>query len=89
MNCKPGDMAIVLRADGAPASIGRIVEVIEVAPDIDGQPAWVVRFQGVGVCKNKETGELTLDTDADCPDAWLRPISGVPVEDEQHDEVTV
>lgn len=87
VNCKPGDLAIVVRADGAPAAIGRVVEVLRLAPDVDGLPAWVVQFRGVGVVRNKESGALTLGVDADCPDAWLRPISGVPVQDEQRDEV--
>ena len=88
MNCKPGDLAIVVRADGAPAAVGRIVEVVCPAPDVDGLPAWLVQFQGVSPVRSKTTGATTLGVDADCPDAWLRPISGVPVEEEQHDEVT-
>ena len=86
MNCKPGDLAIVIRA--TTSARGKIVEVIERADDVDGLPAWLVRFQGAAVVRNKESGAMTLGCDADCPDAWLRPISGVPVLDEVSDEVT-
>ncbi|WP_349609110.1 hypothetical protein [Cupriavidus sp. DF5525] len=89
MNCKPGDLAIVVRAEGAPAAVGKVVEVLRSAPNVNGLPAWVVQFQGVGIVRNKKSGALTLGVDADCPDAWLRPISGVPLHDEERDEVTV
>ena len=85
MNCKPGDLAIVRYAH-TPV-IGKIVEVIERSDDVLGLPAWRVQFQGIAKVRNKETGQLTLGCDADCPDAWLRPISGVPIENEMTEEM--
>ncbi|MNT97844.1 hypothetical protein D3C72_2402610 [compost metagenome] len=88
MNCKPGELAILVRADAAPYLIGRVVSVIEAAPDMPPYgPAWVVRFQSPTLVPRKKTYNSVMDTDADCPDAWLKPVSGIPTHDEQLDEV--
>lgn len=86
LRCKPGDMAIVRYAH-TPV-VGKVVEVIERSDDVMGMPAWRVQFRGAAKVRNKETGQLTLGCDADCPDSWLRPISGVPVGEDVRDEVT-
>lgn len=57
LNCKPGDLAVVVSSRNSPENIGRIVEVIRPAVNgerisgfnitlIDGVPAWIVRSVG-------------------------------------------
>ncbi|MBB0026806.1 hypothetical protein [Ralstonia pickettii] len=91
MNCKAGDLAIVVvPANWQTKTLdGRIVEVIRFVPPRgpephwDQRPTWWCKFQrpwwqnGQGLVH-----ECAL------LDSWLRPISGVPVHDEQPDEVT-
>lgn len=70
MNCKPGDLAVIVRsADGA--AVGRIVEVLMG----DGSHSefghiWRVKSRGKGVV----TIHGTLAVFFHMPDAWLRPI---------------
>lgn len=87
MNCKPGDMAIVKRADGAPEAIGRMVTILARTDDVDDSPAWSVEFQSPVVARHWMTGDPMIGLIAACPDAWLMPISGVPVTDDVTDEV--
>jgi hypothetical protein len=89
VRCKENDLAIVIRADGAPAAVGRTVLVVERSPDVDGLPAWTIQFQGAAIVLSKETGAQTLGCDADCPDAWLMPICGGPIEDETPIETNI
>jgi hypothetical protein len=96
MNCKPGDLAVICRAK-APLA-GRIVQVLKAAPigmDFllpDGvmQNAtsyeWVCYFP-TPVDVPMSIGGSRLTHYACVPDWRLRPISGVPIHDEQHDEV--
>ncbi len=63
MNCRPGDLAIVVKSNKRRDTSGAIVRVLRTYP-ADGMycmfgPAWVVDYQGV------EHHAL---------DAWLRPI---------------
>ena len=97
MNCKPGDMAIIVNSMPSGALIGRIVTVIrpavtgEVFRALDctlargigvGGHCWVVEGSSpLGWCGILYQQRPILD-------AFVRPISGVPVHDEQHDEVT-
>lgn len=95
MNCKPGDVAIVVGAEkgddhtgvATRMCLGRIVRVVVLYAD--------------GVWDFEEPIELGrvafkyggMEASADIVmlgmhDRFLRPISGVPVHDEQHDEVT-
>lgn len=41
MNCKPGDLAVIVRSRMAPEVIGKIVRVIEFAPS-EGRPALII-----------------------------------------------
>jgi hypothetical protein len=85
MNCKPGDLAYIARlpaALGEPFTslVGRVVTVTEIT-QVD-PIVWriktpiVLPFMGARI---HVTG---------VEDAYLRPISGVPVYDEVRDEVT-
>ncbi|MBM5651950.1 hypothetical protein GSH05_09810 [Burkholderia pseudomallei] len=84
MNCKVGDMAVITRGEAR----DRIVEVK--APFGD--------YLHLGFCWYVEAPTPIPGTDVltfrPCelktgwiPDAWLRPISGVPVTDNVSDEV--
>lgn len=87
MNCKPGDLAYLVKAM-RDENVGRVVEVLyRIEDDLLMGPMWKTR-----ACVRLPTTTYGgtpngMRTTADCPDWWLRPISGVPVEDEQYDEV--
>ena len=87
MNCRPGDLAYVSRDFGSGAT-GVVVEVLYRSDTSYGAPAWVVQFsEGIEVtCRF--SGRVIPHNQVRVPDACLRPISGVPVHDEEHDEVT-
>lgn len=80
MNCKPGDMAWVIRSS-IPENIGCIVEVLGPSgiPDYE----WSIRFQSVR--RLILSGDGSLDSGTQClhADRWLRPIpnDGIPEEE--------
>lgn len=87
MNCKPPCLAIVIRGLTHPSpNVGRIVEVVSRLPDHESfGPRWhckstqalqVVTHRGVAPAE-----EFWI------PDAWLRPVSGLPVHEQQRGEV--
>jgi hypothetical protein len=95
MNCKPGDLAIITNSLPSGALCGRIVRVLrqQVAGEIfkstngilaDGTgnyECWVIEGDGpLPWCG------LMFD-ERPFPDKWLRPISGVPLEDEVMREI--
>lgn len=89
MNCKPGDLAYIVRAPvGVQQVLGQVVEVIQRGRDIDSAPAWHVKVGDRFTVNDKRTGKPSPGNIVNTPDAWLRQISGVPVHDEQYDEVT-
>jgi hypothetical protein len=75
MNCKPGDLAYIIKAE-VPQNLGRILEVVGVSD--------------VGTAMNKEltwdclsmspllTHSAGVRRDVWCRDAWLRPIRPQP-----------
>ena len=67
LNCRPGDLAVIVRADFAPHAVGRIVRCVG-RFDIGGKPTWEVspRFEHYWLCRDKN----------------LRPIRDQPGEDE-------
>ncbi|CAJ0701664.1 hypothetical protein LMG19089_02895 [Ralstonia edaphis] len=90
MNCKPGDLAYIVRATpSTQEAVGVIVEVIGRGRDIDDMPAWNVRVPERFEISSRATGQKSFMNRVNVPDAWLRPISGVPVHDEECDEVRV
>jgi hypothetical protein len=93
MNCKPGDLAYIVRASEFCADcIGRIVKVLGVAsgptpfaPDI---ACWDVEFVGPEPASIRfQLAAGSLPGATNCPDDCLRPINGVRLRDEQLDEV--
>jgi hypothetical protein len=95
MNCKPGDLAIVV-ASRCVENIGRIVEVLRPAirgvefdsraPDV---PTWLVKADrplGVrGFISGLPRDPMLKRAYAD---HCLRPITGLPITDDIKDEVT-
>jgi hypothetical protein len=93
MNVKPGDLAIVVSAPRTPEMIGRIVKVERAAIDgeffsdvrycSDGAAAWVCSVDarsGPLPSRTKNGVLLWLRTRA-IADRLLRPISGLPLND--------
>lgn len=88
LNCKPGDLAVIVRnspvADGV---LGMIVEVLSAAPNeifklpcgffnsasTPGDPSWVCKFQNPITVK-LESGEFRRAVYASVRDAGLRPL---------------
>ena len=82
MNCKPGDLAIIVYAKSL-RNIGVIVQIIARAPDLDGGPAWLTKSSNPTPCVWVHTGRPAPDDCyGDVPDAWLRPIRDNDGEDE-------
>lgn len=74
MNCKPGDLAYIVKAVSNHADcIGRIVNVLARARE-HGQ--WSVEFVGEKPLSVASRRMIVAE------DAGLRPISGVPIDDE-------
>lgn len=84
MNCKPGDLAY-LSSDCVDEGV--VVEVL--APVVgrpDALPAWHCRSRTPIACVSERTKKELMATQVAIEDRYLRPISGVPVHDEQQDE---
>ncbi|HIE4431949.1 TPA: hypothetical protein ACXM9H_002956 [Burkholderia multivorans] len=84
MNCKPGDLAVMVRSE-IPENIGRIFEVLSFdhATSVFSGPTWNVR-----TVRPAKYGDGRMGTEGTAQDCCLRPISGVPVTDDVEDEVT-
>jgi hypothetical protein len=95
MNCKPGILAYIAHST-LPQNIGKVVEVI--AADLSRLPGesieaprWVIKHRSPMHVVIRGTREIVIrapGTLMSAPDAWLRPISGVPVNDEVTEEIT-
>lgn len=87
MNCKPGDLAIIVR-DPIVENVGRVVGVVGVPECLIDAPAWSVEAVGGPlVVINIDSGLAYRDTRGGVYDADLLPITGIPVDDEVKDEV--
>lgn len=81
MNCKPGDLAVIVKS--AAGNEGRIVHVVDKARygyGIDAygdMPIWWVRSAGTPM-----PGTVFSASEFNFPDAWLRPIRPPSQEDE-------
>ncbi|MBB3004396.1 hypothetical protein FHX57_006778 [Paraburkholderia tropica] len=79
MNCKPGDLAYVVCG----YQIGVVVTVEKAAdPFWDGSPAWVATSREPLETVKRKSRARSMATRFRVRDSWLRPISGVPVNDE-------
>ncbi len=88
MNVRAGDLAYIVGGLKNPSpNLGRIVEVISRHPmDDEFGPAWICTakspLETLGAA-----GEIRYAVKFICADAWLRPIGGVPVDEETRDEI--
>ncbi len=79
MNCKPGDLAVVVRAGGSPEMLGLMCLVTSVGEfDHEGRWTWLCRFQkktqwDIWV-EDVRTGRETMSRNGFMPDSDLRPI---------------
>jgi hypothetical protein len=76
MNCKPGDLAVLIRS-AIPENVGIIVEVVEWMGHVwsnDSITNWRVRPVG----GPRQTTIGSLQQEGAAPDEWLRPVSGLP-----------
>lgn len=86
MNCKPGDLAIIIHSD-IPENIGAFVEVLSMRyPDLgelDTRPQWWVRSKtsllGCDPCDPTCTPNSFGPMDGFAPDANLKPIRGLGI----------
>lgn len=82
MNVKQGDLAILTNSM-VPENIGRIVRVLEfVGAEV---PGWCLNrsdYWAVEMAGGKALDHIgRLSTWGYVPDAWLKPVSGLPVEE--------
>lgn len=75
MNCKPGDLAIIVKCDGYPQVIGSIVEVLRPHPI---PYSWRVKF----VSNVPDGVDCAVGNLVGIKDYCLRPVSGLPMEEE-------
>lgn len=96
MNCKPGDLAIIIGASRTPELIGYIVEVVSLAYDREayetnkgvaaldagGEPQlWRVRGTRPLPWRIRD-GSLAYAVEVPVRDVCLRPLNGIPVDEE-------
>ncbi|MDP9651942.1 hypothetical protein [Paraburkholderia caledonica] len=87
MNCKPGDLAIVIKSLKG-RGVGAIVEVVKAHGDWGGLGfCWVVNSPRPMMTARPDGTNKRLSTLHLAPDDWLRPVSGLPVNDEVTDDI--
>lgn len=76
MNCKPGDLAIVVHTTRG-EQVGRIVRCVDLVRGL--------RFADIGTLDAWITEPMLMNRfgEAPCPDAWLRPIRPGDISDEE------
>lgn len=74
MNCKPGDLALVVCSD-YPDTLGRICLVLKTHDvDKEGDWCWLCRFPSPVTWQEEDTFRDEKGRSGMIPDAWLRPI---------------
>lgn len=83
MNCKQGDIAVVLRDPYCGnVDVGKLVDVVKFdGYDGDGEPCWWCRGIGSALACYTDGYAPARDLVA-IPDPWLKPIRNDPGEDE-------
>lgn len=84
MNCKPGDLAIVIKAS-VPQNIGKIVRVLCAK---ESGVSWFIDCDAEYVTRAGRVVRRDPMRDLFAPDAWLKPVSGLPITDDVTNEVT-
>jgi hypothetical protein len=96
MNCKPGDLAIIVWSH-CPENIGRIVEVIRpairgidfFAGETGNLITWVVKADRPLVRRGPHYEPIPPAYERSYLDDCLRPVTGLPITDDVTDEVTI
>ncbi|MDR5776269.1 MULTISPECIES: hypothetical protein [unclassified Caballeronia] len=81
LRCKPGDLAYVVSSEFQ-QNIGAVVEVVEAAGMIEGMWAWHFESSRPLVGLIPGCPRIISAKDGTIADECLRPISGVPIEEE-------
>lgn len=89
MNCKPGDLAY-LSSDCV--AEGVVVEVLSAGPSLEDGPMWHCKSRTLIYCDLRSPDGLRVKgsafrKDICIADKYLRPISGVPIEDEVTNDI--
>ncbi len=86
MNVKLGDLAIVILPSQPAGIIGKVIRFVgEVGDTSKSYPnCWCVQFPRAYRTNN---GQMTNEPYV--PDAWLRPVSGLPMQDETAEETKI
>jgi hypothetical protein len=79
--CKVGDLAYVV-GSSRPEQNGMIVEVVREGQN--GHPWWMVKFRGFVVTMR---GNIVFGA-AQVLDEYLRPLDGLPVDEDTREELT-
>lgn len=87
MNCKPGDLAFVVHQSKGAPNAGRVVEVVAAHGYVRERFCWLVKSSSPLNGFRPGAAKCALVTKGIIPDAWLRPISGVPVGEVLREEV--
>jgi len=79
MNCKPGDLAFVVRG----TQPGVVVTVEKIAdPFPDGSAAWFATSRQMVKTIKRRSRKLSMSDRFRVRDSWLRPITGLPLDEE-------
>lgn len=92
MNCKPGDLAVMTYVDDAAMelNVGQIAEVLRASyVDPKHGPRWWVRMIGLGRICDMGRVSTEIRPEGTFPDRYLRPITGLPIDEENHDDLEV
>lgn len=82
MNCKPGDLAVIVHSHFAD-TIGMLCLVTsQYDIDEDGGWCWACRVSRAVSWEHEDTGEVVLGRNGMIPDSWLRPIRDSDGEDQ-------
>lgn len=92
LNCKKGDIAIVVRAPNAPEFLGRILTCVSLVPTgytCKRYPCKSKRFGLVTASQPTWVTDIIIDgTPVGLWDSVLRPINGYPEKEETKEELT-
>lgn len=85
MNCKPGDLAIIIAGELSERNVGAIVEVLRIDDRetfLSETPTWRVR-----ACNPLHRMDGQITTDGCVADSLLRPVSGLPVDEDVTEDI--
>jgi hypothetical protein len=76
MNCKPGDLAIIIRDDVYKCDFGKLVEILN--RDIEDTDRLVWECKPLSPIMGSTGNDMDITS---IPDSWLKPVSGLPMEE--------